>query len=391
MNTMKLPQRQKPVGWRNDSYRHYLAAKGIQTNRFQPNRNPRVLAEQSVDKFFNLGQNFIPQAAHAPNDEYFLNRATRHGMNVPNKAKELGEKSTERFFAKKIDQNNQNKQSRSQIQQQLQPNVQQQRPFFSEKKKGLLDMPHEDDMVANIREQDINKMQTDVVNDLSEAVEKGELTAKNREEFMREVFANEAKLYKEGVIDKEEFDNTIHRKMKGYLSTYSRKAHIFDTMDGSSALPGKIANQEQKIGVFDWDKTNNQQPKQPNQQQSLQFFAQKENNNNPQQSTNKTKKPKRYYAYNPTYTSGDLAPIAVDGAGTAGAAAVSWIPLIVPLALAYGGASYVKNRKERRKKEGKGFFVQKEQFQTEELLIPNNIQQLKHTPLNTLKVGEKYA
>jgi hypothetical protein len=55
----------------------------------------------------------------------------------------------------------------------------------------------------------------------------------------------------------------------------------------------------------------------------------------------------KYYAYAPTYTGADLGPIAVDAMGTTGAAVVPWIPVIVPLALLYGGAKYVKKRKDK--------------------------------------------
>ena len=77
-------------------------------------------------------------------------------------------------------------------------------------------------------------------------------------------------------------------------------------------------------------------------------------------------KTKRYnahkYYYVPTYVAGDMAPIAADGIGTAGAAVVPWIPVVVPLALLYGGVKYAKNRKDKRAKQGKGFFAEKEEY-----------------------------
>lgn len=65
------------------------------------------------------------------------------------------------------------------------------------------------------------------------------------------------------------------------------------------------------------------------------------------------------YFYTPTYVAGDLPLIAGDALGTAGAATVSWIPTLVPLALLYGGASYAVKRKKERAKQGKGFFADK--------------------------------
>ncbi len=55
----------------------------------------------------------------------------------------------------------------------------------------------------------------------------------------------------------------------------------------------------------------------------------------------------KYYAYTPAYVAGDLPLIATDALGTAGAAVVPWIPVIVPLALLYGGAKIVKKRKDK--------------------------------------------
>lgn len=55
----------------------------------------------------------------------------------------------------------------------------------------------------------------------------------------------------------------------------------------------------------------------------------------------------RYYAYTPTYVAGDLPVIAGDAVGTAGAEAVSLIPIAVPLLLAYGGAKALKKHKEK--------------------------------------------
>lgn len=55
----------------------------------------------------------------------------------------------------------------------------------------------------------------------------------------------------------------------------------------------------------------------------------------------------KYYAYTPAYVAGDLPLIATDALGTAGAAVVPWIPVAVPLVLLYGGAKYVKKKKDK--------------------------------------------
>lgn len=67
----------------------------------------------------------------------------------------------------------------------------------------------------------------------------------------------------------------------------------------------------------------------------------------------------RRYFYTPTYVAGDVPLIAGDAVGTVGAETVSLIPVIVPVALAYGGAELVEKRYKERKKQGKGFFVEK--------------------------------
>ena len=59
------------------------------------------------------------------------------------------------------------------------------------------------------------------------------------------------------------------------------------------------------------------------------------------------KKKRGYYAYTPAFVAGDMSLIAADGVGTAGAAVVPWIPVAVPLVLAYGGAKYMTNRKKK--------------------------------------------
>ena len=73
--------------------------------------------------------------------------------------------------------------------------------------------------------------------------------------------------------------------------------------------------------------------------------------------------PKKYHAhkyyYTPTYVAADLPLIAADGIGTVGASAVAWAPIVVPLALAYGGATLIAKRKKERAKQGKGFFAEK--------------------------------
>ena len=57
-------------------------------------------------------------------------------------------------------------------------------------------------------------------------------------------------------------------------------------------------------------------------------------------------KTKRYF-YTPTYTVGDFPLIAGDAVGTAGASVIPWIPVAVPVLIAYGGASYLKKRKDK--------------------------------------------
>jgi len=68
----------------------------------------------------------------------------------------------------------------------------------------------------------------------------------------------------------------------------------------------------------------------------------------------------RRYNYVPTYAVGDMSLIAADGLGTAGAAGVSMIPVIVPVLLAYGGAKYIANKK---KKTGSYFTIKRKHAQ----------------------------
>jgi hypothetical protein len=63
------------------------------------------------------------------------------------------------------------------------------------------------------------------------------------------------------------------------------------------------------------------------------------------------KRGKKTYKYDPTYVSGDLAPIAADGVGTAGAAVVPLIPLAVTAGAIYVGAKVIKNSYDKNKAE----------------------------------------
>lgn len=70
----------------------------------------------------------------------------------------------------------------------------------------------------------------------------------------------------------------------------------------------------------------------------------------------------RKYFYSPTYVAGDLPLIAGDAVGTAGAEAVSLIPVAVPLALLYGGVKLAKKHKD---KTGHWYLADKEESDAE--------------------------
>lgn len=62
---------------------------------------------------------------------------------------------------------------------------------------------------------------------------------------------------------------------------------------------------------------------------------------------------RKTYNYTPTYGTGDLAPIATDGIGTAGAAVVPFIPVVVAAGAVYVGAKVAKNQYDKTKGEVK--------------------------------------
>lgn len=91
----------------------------------------------------------------------------------------------------------------------------------------------------------------------------------------------------------------------------------------------------------------------------------------------------KYYAFEPTFVSSDLPLIAADGVGTAGAATVSLLPVIVPVALLYGGAKILSNRK---KKTGSFFAEKKSTLGLEGELLTNEVESNK---LKKIIVGKK--
>jgi hypothetical protein len=58
-------------------------------------------------------------------------------------------------------------------------------------------------------------------------------------------------------------------------------------------------------------------------------------------------------AYTPTFVSGDLPVIGVDAVGTAGAAAVSWLPLLIGAGIIYKGTEIGIKKYKTLKKEAK--------------------------------------
>jgi hypothetical protein len=58
---------------------------------------------------------------------------------------------------------------------------------------------------------------------------------------------------------------------------------------------------------------------------------------------------RRVALYTPAYVAADLAPIGIDAVGTAGAAAVGFIPLAVAAGVIYGGATYAKKQYDKNK------------------------------------------
>ena len=76
----------------------------------------------------------------------------------------------------------------------------------------------------------------------------------------------------------------------------------------------------------------------------------------------KTRYQAHKYYYTPTYVAGDLPLIAGDAVGTAGAEAVSLIPVVVPLVLLYGGVKIAKKHKD---KTGHWYLAEKEESDAE--------------------------
>jgi len=96
------------------------------------------------------------------------------------------------------------------------------------KKYYSLFTDHSKEFDKTIRQGDIAKKQSETLNKLDEAIEKGELISENRSKFMKDEFYHVAKEYEKGLINLEQFNDEVYSKLDYFLKTNTKKLKVFE-------------------------------------------------------------------------------------------------------------------------------------------------------------------
>lgn len=329
--------RYKPVGWRNESHRHYLAAKGIKTKYDANKYFYRTPMPEDPDKS-HVGMLNCPWCGEATGvllDRRLRNTLSRNNpdtapcKNCEQNAVLLFDKDSKEFLGYAKKEALLNKESMEEFAGQpvkalakLGPdgevtiyNPSEEEAGYQAKKyyalKDFLGEEAEDKeaFLSNhklgaeghmLRHGDISAARNKAVAEMNKAMEAGDMTGAERERFIKEDFKGTAQEYLNGHITKDQFDQEWRQELEWH----------------------KKVNRKH-LSPFDWGEKK-EEPKQ--------YQAHK------------------YYAYSPTYVAGDLPLIAGDALGTVGAEAVAWAPVAVPVAMIYGGAVLAKKSYEKTKK-----------------------------------------
>jgi len=245
--------RARPVGWRHESYRHYLAAKGIRT-RYAAKKYIPVMMEGRV-KFlteheFKKRKEEDPKLEEASDQEveeaiekgYFkekglvMDRGVYTDINAPRvgNARYVRTYDEEYFpdWSKEaqeiIDMNRKKGKNVFVIHRDgLHHMYEDEEGLFAKKYyAGLLDHPGEG-MEKELRERDIQMKQSEVLQKLDEAVRKGELTGENRNRFIKDAFAIEAEWYRGGGVGSDQFNDEVDKRLDTFMHVQNRKLKVF--------------------------------------------------------------------------------------------------------------------------------------------------------------------
>jgi hypothetical protein len=92
--------RSKPIGWQRDSYRHYLAAKGISTCRYPMTKERAKEIAEGVKSFFSDGRAETPDFSKMQREAQVQEEYARTAQELSNEEQEgkLQSGASERFL-----------------------------------------------------------------------------------------------------------------------------------------------------------------------------------------------------------------------------------------------------------------------------------------------------
>lgn len=177
--------RYKKTGWFRDSHRHALAARGISTKYFSH--------KGAFSQFLHEAKNGKMEEEDKSNMDYYQIIDQRQTA------------TTDKYYAEK--------------------DPDEQSLFQNDKMLG---------MGKDLRRRDIAVLQDSVLRRLDDAVARGELTAENRERFIRENFRKESEEYLNGRQDKQMFDARVNSDLNNFMKINARKFSFGKVMEGKS-------------------------------------------------------------------------------------------------------------------------------------------------------------
>lgn len=96
------------------------------------------------------------------------------------------------------------------------------------KKYYSLFIDHSKEFDKTIRQGDVSRKQSEILNKLDDAVNKQELTSENRSKFMKDEFFYVARDYEKGLMSLEQFTDEVDSKFNYFLKTNSKKLKVFE-------------------------------------------------------------------------------------------------------------------------------------------------------------------
>ena len=224
--------RYKPLGWRYESHRHYLAAKGIKT-RYDAKKymalsgnedRPIPIDPERLEFLINSGYDNQEIAVFFNSTpDKVVKAKMEHGLGGYNKesAEEESDSPADQKYMALKDMFKSNGSDN-------QP-MEDERPFYKEHKLKSEGM--------NLRMHDIGKMHDKVMNQLDEAVQKGELDPHKREEFFTGDFKRAKEDYLNKTYNTSQFNDEVERSLTYFLKVNGKNLHVFFWADKQKKEP----------------------------------------------------------------------------------------------------------------------------------------------------------